>query len=1698
MFTKRNQFVLIPVIIIAVLAILFIVQPVFAEGETPADPIVATETPVPTDLPGTEAESEVAPPPADSGTVPAETAATEEPPAVAETTDPLPETLPTDSVDTAVVEDSLAALEASGVELVAADGETVITHDAGTQPIDGDPYFTVGAITYYFKKPGLCGGASYCFESSTPISAAVTYMIDHALTPSDRKLYVTADTYNEGVYLDGDAAGISGLTGLIGDAAESTDVQINGWIYVYNYNAGFTIKNLTVTNDNYSQDAAIWAWDNVGTISLIDVNAQATQSDSAGIYIEAQTGGVVLNRVNASDNAYQGVSIEAAGPVTVINSTIERNFKNTVSYDDFIALDITVTSGSYPVLLNGVTVQDNTSDGADIYAPLSLVTVKNSLFNFNDPSGVIEYYGDGLWIVGNTLTLENVYASDNDMRGIYAEAKAAFTGARLFTSSNGGTGLMVNTCNEWGDGICHNTGAGTVVVRGSPSIGNGGDGYNIVAKGAVTMYDIFTAGNGGDGAYIENDITTAPVTLTMLNMTGNYRGLVVYTRGTLLATNISCTGSTNDGIYIEDSGTGAVTFTINPTDPLNFNETGNNGGNGFVILAMGPVSLTSFDTYENSGSGAIIDNSHAASAMPVTYKVLDANVSRTGAWENGGGIEIYSRGVVTLNYVQSTNNQGFGLFINNMPPTTGVGPAVNISNGGFNDNCYHDEFGCYWSGDASQYGLVVISRGTITLLNVNANANYGLGAYLDNQYAGAAGNVVINAGTGVYNSFSGNGDEGLLIFSNKAITLTNIQAKYNAYNGAELFNNVLGSTSPITINAGSGMSNAFIGNGNGDGLYLYSNGAVTITNVNANWNASAGIYIDNTGGSGAVMIKQVGTWNYDEEGYSGGNTFSGNSSYGLYVISKGAVTVSFWHVHDNGSDGIYVETSSTTGAITISGVATDYGDNLSWNGWNGITVYGKGNITLNNINARRNDHDGVYLNNTNGLGSVTVNNGYFDENNYGYSYDYDCGLCILSRGAVVWKNGSAYNNGYYGATIINGDPGVAGKPVTITNVATCGNGETGLSIYSKGAVVLTNVESNNNSATHYYIGMDSEWYDNMSPDQQWDFNAPGSGSVTINVGSGNFTPSVAIFDDEWNFIAGADGAGDSGYVSLYAAGLTSGEPYHIRVYTDQWEGMSYSINIFEGETPPVSFNYYTSNAYGIYIDNHNGLNTGVTFNNTYHPWNSNNSGDDVYIISSGTVTLTNMELNDSGGTGLYVDNVASTVPAAITITKVSFYNNSGAGAWLLSNGAVTIKEGEASGNRGDDIGRGLNIVNNFSSALSPVTLVNFNMDGNRRDGAVIYSRGLVTFTNVRSTNNGGDGINITTLGAVTFTGTRGSGNGEVGASISTNGALTLNSLNGMYNNFNTNLEGGLYAEVGGRVTINKSRFVANGTWDEYGPTNEAFGLLLDVSNSLGTSPVVITDAYANGNTAAGADINTGGAVTLTKFTGNYNNYDGVYINQTTSPSSLFPITFNRLDVEGNGQSGAYVVAKGNIVVNKFVANNNGGNGLFLNNTNGLGTVTITNPAGGYTSNLAGMNGMAGVGILSKGVVNLTGIEAFNNGQEGVYVDNTYSLVTPAVIMNGTLARENNYSGIVVDSNGAVTINNSWSIGNHQDGIVVETPANTLIFNTVAINNDWAGIYANLMPSGNLTLNNSFWFGNLRNPNPGDANLMFYGGTLFIL
>jgi hypothetical protein len=1851
-------------------------------------------------------------------------------------------------------------------------------------------------------------------------------------------------------------------------------VIINGIVEIKNFLSGFTLRNLTVINSTDSDSAAIWARNNRGTIKLTDVIAQATEEDSSGIIIDG--GGAELTRVISSDNAYHGLWIPwktpyssnwSPGPVKITDCTFDGNLKNVndgiSDYENFTkdtSVEVWVQGA---ITINGMSSSGNNGTGA-VFHGRSSINIKNSIFNDNA-------LGIGFRAHGKSVTLENIEANRNKKDGIQSGGGDGFTfsATHVTSDNNGNMGIRIlnASCSfpySGSDCVPGPIGAGATTFNLTGASGNGENGLNIITDGAFSFTEGYMGDNGGNGIYLDNSFsnTLPAVTITKVETPRNHEnGIDLKVKGPVTLKEVLTYDNSLDGLRVVSSGTGVITITH--ASNL-FNETRNNGGNGFSIETLGPVTITNLYTHDNGLLGGYIDNSGAASAAAVTINMLGTPAYVNGYWGNGaGGLQVFSRGAVTISRVQINNNGGFGAEINNVPAGLIAGTPVTISDSSFDSNGFGDD------------GLNITSKGQITLLNIRANYNGGYGVYLNNQITGATAGVTINAGTGrgnefqgnrlsglvvrtngpavltnlysanngyntyetisdfsmytyvalepdmnfqfsglviygnnnnfvqlgraycgvdgicvgngiyfdaifdgsfsgsnygasivspsavflrldrtgdnldgfysedgsnwiymgshtlpagfqisgvgltasqdssksvpdkasdfdffmlsdpnvtedfygsmgagwvwvnenpnywnlsdtlgylrIYNStgstgdqnmlvktvgsgygvlvdakgavtlkqvggwgvqnnwvegnvFNNNADGGLKILSSGAVNVAFFQASYNSGSGIDidahggsgavtvsgmsnswqnlsnnngdglsivakglitatnlstnsnigygvyLDNQIPGATGGVTINAVSGMGNEFQWN-TLDGLRILTNGPVTLTNIYASNNlywdevdpatGGYGVYIDNSPGTAAVTIKQVGSWcgnNYCTEG----NSFNGNRDGGLRINTKGAVTVSFFQARDNWDTGILVDADGGVGAVAISGMP-NWGDNLANNGGDGIDVAAKGNITLSKLQASGNNGYGGLLDNCAydflldkclGSGSVTLTDTYFDRN-------ANDGLDVKSAGVLSWKNGSASNNGGFGAYLDN-YAGI-GKAVTVSNVNNASwNFKTGLRIISRGVVTITDTQADTNSMNKHAIADGEWWKDNLSDGQVWFYEGTKDVKATILVDSSRFMYRITVKDSN----------GDDVSLSSDVAGEWYFTPVDNLIYeilveeVDNWNGNGYEIRLYEGDTPPDWGTITPSDdpANGIFVDNSKGTNTGVTISNASNRWNSNNSGTDVEVYSSGLITLKGMELNDSGAGGLIAINSGATVGTpGVTLTNVNFYVDDGGvesileggspvdelvTAYIATKGPVTVK----TSNLNSNFGYGYYVDNySFGSALSPITFTDVSVDGGwgqslgfENPGITLLSRGAVTLTNVSSDNNFGDGINIHTQGAVIFKGAWANNNwGEVGSGkgygayvVTSMGTFTLNAPSSGINGFSENDLDGLYVEAGGRIILTRIFANGNGWQDEYGVIQtEGNGITLDSTNDLGTAPITLTEVTTNGNTQYGLDLYTKSAVTVSNLQSNDNIEYGVFIDQSDATDSLKPIILNKITASNNGMDGIHVDSMGSIMTNGIRAYSNEHSGMVLDNayTNSAGTITILNSLG---RNMIYVNGQsctsggctpntdaAGVKLLSNGAVTVVQLESGYNYGQGLWVDNSGSAaqIKPAVTLNSILTRGNFYNGsgvevdnrenwghgMVVKSSGVITINNSWSVSNQGDGLRITSNANVFINNSTFIGNNNAGIWtADSTGTPTLKLTGTTWFGNLRHFSPipgldvptGDRNL----------
>ena len=198
-----------------------------------------------------------------------------------------------------------------------------------------------------------------------------------------------------------------------------------------------------------------------------------------------------------------------------------------------------------------------------------------------------------------------------------------------------------------------------------------------------------------------------------------------------------------------------------------------------------------------------------------------------------------------------------------------------------------------------------------------------------NNRSGAVGDVTV---TGT-NSFSGNNDWGLQVYSRGAVSLDNVTADGNKTQDGVNIDNDAG-TGDVTLTGTLSFSNN--GNGDGDdGLYVDTKGNITMANVVATGNADEGVELYNTDSTTNSLVQ-----------ISGVNVFSGNTGNGLYVLSKGAISLS--NATSDGSvndSGAYLNNnqSGAVGVITVTGT-----NSFSGNNDYGLQVYSRGAV-----NARK-------------------------------------------------------------------------------------------------------------------------------------------------------------------------------------------------------------------------------------------------------------------------------------------------------------------------------------------------------------------------------------------------------------------------------------------------------------------------------------------------------------------------------------------------------------------------------------------------------------------------------------------------------------------------------------------------------------------------------------------------------------------------
>ena len=1304
------------------------------------------------------------------------------------------------------------------------------------------------------------------------------------------------------------------------------------------------------------------------------------------------------------------IGLDGSG-VTTINGNVSVAYNNggfTLSgFTINGSVSLTDTTGN--VVLEDLQVSNPSGDGVRVY--------NTEWYEFNPSTGNYDIQVDGPKVSG-TITVENVNSSGNLGMGGQFWAMDNITISNSTFSNNGGTdgvddpvdALVVDT--SWGSknislsGVSANNNNGSgIIIRANK---------NVTLNGIVANNNIAPSYSGsepfGYGLYLRNNSGKLLLSNIFTNNNGLTGTTITGLTTTVMITNLNSSDNGELGLSLETLG--ALT--------LNTSVTNGNGLEGIYAVVGKTVLLSSLTSSDNGGSGLVI--------LPYSYHTYDEVADE---WVLAG---YYGPTSVTLN---SPKNGGA-----NMANTF-------ANNGGF--------------------GVRILSKGTVTLSNLDAYGNFEAGVYVDNMlydddtdtYYGK-GNVTLNVtvpgwnngimengarGIEIFslglvkvaNTFANsNTDEGIYIDAQNSIQLAFISAENNGGNGAFLTNLDAIKARPVSI------SDSFF-NGNGDaGIVVKTAGAIAFNGSSASSNMSP-----NVGGplQFPITIHDI-IYSSDI-----------NEVWGFYGYVGDTLDLSMLADDFNGTVTLYNTLNQIIAqGDSINGEPAILSITLTTEDWYRITVshsgmdgdYGHYILSVNDEDQLHNVYPGAgaVLDNSAGKAKVTLsstkNNTYnvFDNNQ-------NVGLRILSNSSILINNTSASHNYSDGLNAEN--PNSTGS-VTIQDKSSYpssffeGNTWDGIHVYTLGAISIYGVSASNNGGSGLYL--QNTFYD--------DDLAVWLGKAGITINNRSNTMSVIDGNDMFGIWAGSNGT----------INVTN-----VIVNNNGGDGAALLNNVAGGSG---AVNVKTSGSSVVNEFNSNGWNTDFDHAFGYHG---------LVVYSNGNIMVKNSIADDNSnqGSGMALDNSTSDRPRQVTVNDGQASANNGFGLHIKTTGSVNLMRFEANFNGWNGI----------------------DMDSCQEDEGVCTGSGSLKISDVRAEENNGVGIQAHAFGLINVSKAEANRNGNKGIRLNNqfegaNASIILANLI-----TNENNDTGIMVNTNGSVTMRELQVENNNkTWgylnvgdavneyynfnqgaDHWGfDANEGEELTIwlfpsdnpdwNVNGFAGT--IALYDSEGNSITGFSV-VNDGdgtGIVWTPTETGFYyvgitenNESDGFYrlsINNPTFEHMEYyfvdgmsidagqNVTLSGSkysDFNNNSMTGLFVVTPGNINLRYIRANSNGTEGASLNNFMDIG---MGNPVGYGKINVAGRNdaarsmfngnGWQGLKINSNNAVTLLYLNAYGNGMEGIRMGDAETEDENAEYIGGKVTGKNLYlygnggSGMSVNAKETINLNSIYANANGGDGV----------------------------------------------------------------
>ena len=1354
--------------------------------------------------------------------------------------------------------------------------------------------------------------------------------------------------------------------------------------------------------DPYFYDAAHVAH-HYATISLA-VNNFTAQDGTGMIYVESGTFAEV-------------VTVSGVAGLTGI---VFQNYYPAEASAGFDPYDYT----NWPTIAGWVTVENQTA-GFTLLGFNITTGSAGSLVSFVDNTGTlnlsylnIENTGTGAGLSINTnsgaVNISHVRSRGNGGNGAEVGSVTPVQGTVTISGSsfdhNGGTyGLTVAA-------------TGLVTLNGVSASGNEVNGARIQSHGALIKNGVFNhnddGGTTGSGLiYAQNG--TGNLTLEEVQLNGNSRyGMSAGVWGNISLKNVRAdhngySGVTMDtcdetGGVCQNPSSGNVTVTHSYFENNSWRVSGYYGLD--IYTAKGSITLTDVHGLTNgdadsTGTGAYLNNRFSPGSSPVSLTdcSFDGNRNR--------GLDIYSRGSITLKGISVSENTSndYGAYLNNTYGNGGIVlKASSLSSNHFNQN------------DVDDVSLWIESNGNVTVRQTWVGDN-DITSTIGMQI-GTDGNVVVAGG-----GFNHNGNTGMIVIAQGTIsvTLTDSGASQNAGRGLSLENTSAAGSKSVTVDGGEYSGNDSVG------INVLSNGVITLKNLTANDNDVTGAYLSNNTSPGSPSVSVLKT----RSGWT--NEFDENGDIGLFILTKGAVSIKNTQANSNDSFGIRIQNTGT-GSVTLNQVSAN--SNCSDVVSNaGIRISTYGSVSLTDVTANTNGdgshaNSGLVMDNTpGGLSNkpVTVRNGTFNGN-------FGTGMGINSLSSITLTNVAASSNYIGGGYIVNSG-GTARSPVTISNSTFNSNqAENGLEIDSRGTVTLRSVDASNNADEN-----------GVKIDNAKDVTHPVDVSILCTGGSCDFNSNdeYGLQVDTFGSITlnGVNAVGNAiNGASLQNHTAADARPKNISITSAIFGKNLAGFGLLANSKGSISLNKVSASGNGLYgarlINETSPNRAGITLSggsvaDTY----SSNLSYGLWINTTGRVTISKIEANENTYHGAYITNGSATTLQAVSVSNAVFNDNVtedgtyDAGLYIFARGAVTLNQVSASNNGDLDTTVLTGIYVNNTSVTAAVTLTNVTASSNNGGGLSVNSIANITARNLTASYNNGMGTYLSTTG--------GTGN------------LTLGRTGAFINRFNNNTDAGARLYATGTMNVSYVEAMDNG--NEAGVTSE-HGLLVANNTAATAKNVTVSHVTLQNNDDANLLIRSSGAVTLSDAIAN-GSYRAAGISITNNYFAGQTVNVTRTTANDNAVRGIDIDSEGQVTLNTMQANENGGAGIYVENWEGNGGITLTG-----SSNSTSHNGEYGVYFFTEGNISVANLTAEYNESNGAYLN--------AIAGGG--------------GSGSVTVNKASLHNNYSEGLSI-LAANDCTLNGLQVFNngdngdgsgDHSGAYITIF-GNSLTVTNSAFFHN---------------------